>query len=301
MVIDSMTLYWIESLSNAVLFVLGAVLFRHALLLLPQGAASRRVRSLSQSLVSRTVPDTVRVILFIRGKGNKLSELQSLLAGSGIAVDPILFEAVRRVLIGIAAAVGWLGYLAFQTPALTLHIQPIFVLAASIVMLVPLLGYKIVLQSFKRGRSHRIVKEIYILSNQLLYYSNSKMNLHSKLFRCVPFTRTIRPALQILLNEWYQDADIALKRFKIRLGTDEAYGFAETMNSLRLGENGSYYELLRERIDDYKQKIDMQRESRKETVSYMLFVLAGLPILNTFRLFLYPWVMEGQRLFQTLN
>jgi len=301
MVIDSMTLFWIEAASNAALFVLVFVLFRHALRLLPEGTARRRVRAISTSFVSNRVPEAVRAMLLIRKNTTKMNELKGLLVGSGIAVEPVLFEAVRRLGVALAAFVGALGYFALRAPALTLYIQPAFVIVASLVVLVPLLGYKVVLQSLKRQRSNRIVKEIYVLSNQLLYYSTSKMNLHAKLTRTVPFTRTIRPALQMLLNEWYQDAESALKQFKLRLGTDEAYGFAETLNSLRLGENGSYYALLRERIDDYKTKIELQKESRKETVSYVLFVLAGLPILNTFRLFVYPWVMEGQKLFQALQ
>jgi hypothetical protein len=33
----------------------------------------------------------------------------------------------------------------------------------------------------------------------------------------------------------------------------------------------------------------------------VLFVLAGLPIMNTFRVFMYPWIVEGQQLFNAIN
>ncbi|MNG35727.1 hypothetical protein D3C84_1225380 [compost metagenome] len=59
--------------------------------------------------------------------------------------------------------------------------------------------------------------------------------------------------------------------------------------------------LLRQRIQDYKEKLEMAKESRKETTSYFLFVIAGIPILYTFQVFIYPWVREGQLLFQSLG
>lgn len=107
--------------------------------------------------------------------------------------------------------------------------------------------------------------------------------------------------MQWLLNEWYEDAGEALNRFKHRIGTDEGYSFAETLDALRLHDSEPYYDLLRQRIRDYKEKMELHRESRKETTSYVLFVMAGVPILNTFRVFLYPWVAEGRRLFEMLN
>jgi hypothetical protein len=303
MVIDSMTLFWLKGISDLLLFVLGFIAIRHAYIATRDSKSRWRRFGGKKTDVAerRAVPVVLMRMLFINTESTKLSELRALLAGCGLSIEPALFEAVRRVGIIVAAALGMLSYGAFKSPVLTLYIPPQYTLVASVVLLILLFGYRIILESLKRRRAQRIVKEIFALSNQLLYYSGSSMNLHAKLNRCLPFTRTIRPALQTLLNEWYQDAEVALKRFKVRLGTSESYSFAETMNSLRLNDNESYYELIRERIDDYKQTIELMRESRKETVSYVLFILAGLPILNTFRLFLYPWVMEGQRLFQTLN
>jgi len=301
-VIDSTTLFWLQGVLDLVLFVLGFIAFRHGYLALrSQKNRWRSFVSIKRDLAERPVPQTLQRLLFIRADGDKLHELRGLLQGCGWPIEATLFEAVRRIGIGFATVLGVLSYAAFASPIWTLYLPPIYTLLASVILGIGLFGYRFILESVRRTRAQRIVKEIYALSNQLLYYAGSSMNLHAKLYRCLPFTQTIRPALQTLLNEWYQDAELALKRFKYRLGTSEAYGFAETMNSLRLNDSESYYALIRERIEDYKQTIELMREGRKETMSYMLFVLAGLPILNTFRLFLYPWVMEGQRLFQTMN
>jgi hypothetical protein len=104
-----------------------------------------------------------------------------------------------------------------------------------------------------------------------------------------------------MLGEWYHDSEGALRRFKLRLGTEEGVSFAETIDSLRMHEDEQFYELLRERIHDYKEKLEFAKESHKESASYLLFILAGIPIMYTFSVFIYPWVREGQKLFDTLN
>jgi hypothetical protein len=140
-----------------------------------------------------------------------------------------------------------------------------------------------------------------IVSSQLLYYSGSRLHLHGKLTRCLPFTKLMRADMQLLLNEWYHRPDTALSRFRERLGTSDAYGFVETLRTLRMGESEEVYDMMREMAKEYKAKIDLAKAGRKETVSYVLFVLAGIPILYTFQIFLYPWVQQSQRLFDLLN
>ncbi len=157
------------------------------------------------------------------------------------------------------------------------------------------------LQGMKGWRTQRMTKEIYTISNQLLYLSGSSLNIHTKLMRCLPYARVLRGDLQRLLGEWYHDAEGAMTRFKLRIGTEEGLSFVETISSLRLHESEEYYRLLRERIQDYKEKLDLVKESRKESASYLLFVLAGVPILYMFQIFIYPWVQEAQKLFQSLN
>ncbi len=215
--------------------------------------------------------------------------------------DVTLYEAGRRTIGCISFLLGTAGYFGFQRPIFTLFAEPVYFLLAAAIGFIPVIFERPILEYFKGIRSYKIIREVYSVSSQLLYYSGSRMNLHSKLARCLPYTRTIRNEMHLLLNEWYGDAEAAIRRFKIRLGTDEAHSLAETLHSLRLNEDESYYLLLRQRIGDYKEKLELHKESKKETVSYILFVLAGLPILNTFRVFIYPWVAEGQKLFQSIN
>lgn len=230
---------------------------------------------------------------------NVQSRIQ-LLRASGFPYDVSVYFIAKRSIAAMCLVVGGGAY-AMHDSGMTIGISPIYGMLAAAVGLIFVMFDKSLLEAARIRRTQRIVNEIYMLSNQLLYYTGSRMNLHSKLIRCIPYTRVIRSEMQLLVNEWYQDADEALRQFKARLGTEEAFSFAETLNTLRLHESSSYYELLRQRIQDYKEKLDMAKESRKETTSYLLFVLAGIPILNTFRVFIYPWVSEGQKLFMILN
>lgn len=237
------------------------------------------------------IPKGLLKLLWIPHEEDSLLEKKQQLAGAGVPINPQIYEILRRSFALVAVVLCVIGY----------SYTSYTVMIAGVTALAFVLSDAYLLKYGGELRAVRIVKEIYALSNQLLYYSGSRMNLHGKLSRCLPYTRTIRKELLQLMNEWYQDADGALNSFKIRLGTDEAYSFAETLNSLRLHEDESFYEILRQRIGDYKEKLELNKESKKEMVSYLLFVLAGLPILNTFRVFVYPWIAEGQKLFQTLN
>ncbi|KIL38889.1 hypothetical protein SD70_23695 [Gordoniibacillus kamchatkensis] len=244
---------------------------------------------------------TVAKLLLVPREEGKLEGKRQLLLGAGIGLHPEFYEIVRRSCMFLSGTLVLWGIAGMHYSSFARFIEPAYAISVGSSFLLLLAADRKVLEQLKLRRSHQIVKEIYVLSSQLLYYTGSKMNLHYKLMRCVPPTRIIRGALQRMLAEWYQDAELAIRDFQRRLGTDEARSFAETLQALRLHEHGSYYELLRERIRDYKEKLELAKESRKETVSYILFVLAGLPILNTFRVFMYPWIMEGQKLFQSLN
>src|SRR5690606_10141130 len=152
----------------------------------------------------------------------------------------------------------------------------------------------------KNLRRYRIIREIDAISRHLLYTGGRPINLHGRLLSCLPFTRVLRAEWYRMTADWYQGAAEALRHFQERLGTGEARAFAETLNALRQYEDDSYYDLLRERIADNKERMALLRESRKEALSYLLLVLAGVPIMFTFRLFIHPWVVEGQKLFQLL-
>ncbi|MDG0791904.1 hypothetical protein OMP38_14385 [Cohnella ginsengisoli] len=229
-----------------------------------------------------------------------LQERRLLLAGCGIRLEPAVYLASRRSLIfvcvisgGAAVAFGSFGML---SDVMLWKALPVIALPAVVVAF-----DKSLLDSFKRYRSDRIRRELIAVMNQLIYYMGSRLHLHGKLMRCMPYTRIIRGDFQLLLNEWYYDADKALLRFKERLGTSEGYSFAETMRSMRLHESDEVYRMLRDVLAEYKASIELAKAGRKETASYALFVLAGLPILYTFQIFLYPWVRESQKLFEVLK
>lgn len=238
------------------------------------------------------VPGFLLKALGLSRMGAAFQEREGLLAGIGYPWDSALYIAGRQLLLVLLPAAAILGY--------RYGLPPLAYSGAAIASAL-LLADKPMLEGMKRWRSERMTKEIYMISNQLLYLAGSSLNIHTKLMRCLPYARVLRGELQRLLGEWYHDAEGAMNRFKQRIGTEEGLSFTETIHSLRLHESEEYYRLLRERIQDYKEKLDLAKESRKETASYLLFVLAGVPILYMFQIFIFPWVQEAQKLFSTLN
>ena len=233
-------------------------------------------------------------------ESKSLHERTVWLSGCGLRIDPRVYLAGRRLTIAVCLLFialgigldilgrrnlidGWKPGLAF--------------------CLMGGLAYfdGMALNALRKYRTERIRRELIAICRQLLYYTGSRLHLHGKLLKCLPLTGMIRTELGYLLNEWYHDPDLALRQFKARLGTDEAYGFAEILRSLRLHEGSEIYDLMRELVREYKARIDLAREGRKETASYLLFILAGVPILYTFQIFLHPWVQEASRLFNALN
>ncbi|UKS26858.1 hypothetical protein LOZ80_36265 [Paenibacillus sp. HWE-109] len=289
----------IRILSNGLLFLLCMAMVYHGLKLMPVRTKRWRSVAVKKVLQETKLPSWLFVCLGLRL--NKIEEKRQLLLGCGIGMNASLYEGGRRILMGGALILAALGYAALQYPIFIFHLQPVYLLIGAICAGIFLFADKKVLASLKQKRAQRIIREIYVISHHLLYYKGSNLHLHAKLSLCAAQTRSIRTPFQLLLNEWYQGSETAIINFKARLGTDEAVSFGETLNALRLNEHDSYYELLKQRIQDYKDKIELIRDSKKETVSYLLFVLAGLPILNTFRVFMYPWIAEGQRLFNTIN
>lgn len=271
----------------------------HLLLALLPKKAPRWKRLAMISWRTEPPPGRWLRILRLRKDSQAYRERELLLASCGVTADPAWYILARRAAMGllailVLAAVAWFGLnltsvrfqLAVGVPAL------LFGLLAVDSMWLRALG---------KARSLQVTKEIYTISSQLLYLSESSLHIHAKLTRCIPFTRTMRADMESLLTEWYHDPAAALGRFKTRLGTDDGMSFVETLDSLRLHESRDYYELLRIRIADYKDKLELAKESRKESTSYLLFLLAGIPILYTFQVFIFPWVKEGQKLFESLG
>jgi hypothetical protein len=229
-----------------------------------------------------------------------LQERRVWLSGCGWRIDPRLYLACRRMAISVFAVTALALSMAGKGGAAALPAMgtPIGIAAC---LCIAAWYDGMLLGAMRRYRTDRIRREIMAVARQLLYYSGSKLHLHGKLMRMLPLTRMIRPELGLLLNEWYHDPDGALSRFRDRLGTEEAGSFAENLRSLRLHESEEVYEMLRAMVQEYKARTELAREGRKETASYLLFVLAGIPILYTFQVFLYPWVQEAARLFDALN
>lgn len=299
MVMVNTQLMMLQYASRLLLFMLFMIMIYQGLRYIP--VRKRRWRSLrvKSALREFQIPHWLYKML---GMSTKAVEAKrQLLLGCGIWLNANLYEGARRFLLAGTMLAGCMGYAAFDRPWITVHMQPAYVLVGAAVVSIFLIWDGKVLAQLKEKRSQRIVRDIYAISRQLLYYNDSKLNLHDKLSLCVGQTTSTRAHVQLLLNEWYQGAEEAISHFKKRLGTEEAHSFGETLNALRLNEHGGYYELLKQRIQDYKEKMELIRDSKKETVSYVLFVLAGLPILNTFRVFMYPWIAEGQRLFDAIN
>ncbi|MFC5446728.1 hypothetical protein [Paenibacillus aestuarii] len=299
MVIGS--IYWavLHVASNIVLFMLFMMIFLRLLSLIPVKPKRWRSWRVKQAMHRANLP--VGFIKLLGVSQRLVEEKQQLLNGCGMRINAALYEGWRRLLMLGTAGVMIGGYFAYRHPLLPWHIHPVYVMTISGCMFILLASDKKLLSQLKTQRAHRIVKEIYVISHHLLYYNDSRLNLHAKLVLCMPQTSSVKPVFQTMLNEWYQDAETAIQHFKLRLGTEEAFSFGETLNALRMNEHGSYYDLLKQRIQDYKEKLELVRDSRKEAVSYVLFVMAGLPIMNTFRVFMYPWIVEGQQLFNSIN
>lgn len=294
---------WIETgvrlaaLAGQYVFAIAAVFL--LLRLLPQ----RKPRWLHLTLgrvKRRELPERWMKLARIERGHPSFAEREAILAGCGITADPAWYVFIRRLLLGflLVLALAW-----FAARAVLPLAGNVWTCCFAVVMVLYFLLYWDLpsLRYIRRMRAHRITKEIYVISNQLLYLADSSLHIHSKLMRCLPFARTMRRDLEKLLAEWYHDAGAALQTFKRTIGTDEGMSFVETIDALRQHESGEYYELLRERIQDYKEKLELEKESRKESGSYVLFALAGIPIMYTFQVFIYPWVREGQKLFDSLG
>lgn len=157
------------------------------------------------------------------------------------------------------------------------------------------------IRSYSQIRSVWVTKEIYVISGQLLYFSESKLNIHTKLRKCIPYSRLLRKDMEILLATWYHSPVEALQQFKQRIGTDDGISFVDTLDALRQDDNDQFYELLQARVQAYKEKLELAKEGRKETTSYVLYVVAGIPLLYTFQVFIYPWVQEVNKLLSVMH
>lgn len=229
-----------------------------------------------------------------------LQKRKVLLSACGFTFDPRLYLALRRMAVFVLVFVALVIWALERLMRMSVpggFATALFCIALALTVLFD----ETMLKALRQYRTERIRAELMAVARQLLYYAGSRLHLHGKLMRCLPLTRMIRGEMTCLLNEWYHDPDQALGRFERKLGTEEAYGFTEILRSMRLHECEEVYDLIREMMHEYKARMDLAKDGRKETASYVLFVLAGIPILYMFQVFLYPWVLEASRLFEALN
>lgn len=297
------TLSW---LVFSLLFAVGFAGLYAALSLLPEQRPRWRHAGLGAEEADYRVADWWLRLLLLRRDQPSYLQRAAVLAQCGVRADPALYCLLRRLLLlggWLAVAVQLLpisgGARAAELLQLMLPNGLSYALPAA--LLAAAFWDMPMLEAYRKQRAYRMIGDIYRISSQLLYFEGSALHLHTKLTRCVPFASLIRGPLQTMLGEWFHDPAGAVRRFKERLGTAEAASFADTIDAMRLHEHEAFYTLLRERIADHKEKLEFARESRKESLSYVLFVLAGIPIVYTFQVFIYPWVQEGNKLFQSLG
>jgi len=229
------------------------------------------------------------------------SERAILLAGCGFELSVLTYFVCRRLLLGgcttlLVTLVTGIYYGIWHA-----SMQIFSVVACVVAALCTLIWDRYWLKLYRELRAVAITREIYAISHQLLYFEDSSLHIHNKLRRCLPYSRLLRKDMETLLAEWYHDPATALNSFKQRIGTAEGISFVESIDALRQQHNASFYELLRAHLRDYKERLELAKESRKETGSYVLFVIAGIPILYTFQVFLYPWVQEVNKLMSLMN
>ncbi|MCR8657062.1 hypothetical protein [Paenibacillus endoradicis] len=224
-----------------------------------------------------------------------------LWAGCGIAYSVITYMLLRQLLlwVGYISAILFLLFIQLLSLQWSMNLVIILSILLGVIMVFHLDHYW--LRAYRQLRANSITKEIYAICGQLLYFAESKLHIHTKLRKCLPYSRLLRKDMEILLADWYHDPVIALQRFKQAIGTEEGISFVDTIDALRQHDNEDFYTLLRTRLLDYKDTIELAKEGRKETSSYVLFVIAGIPILYTFQVFIYPWVQEVNKLLSLMN
>ncbi|MCM3634674.1 hypothetical protein [Paenibacillus camelliae] len=229
------------------------------------------------------------------------SERAILLAGCGFELSVLTYYTCRRLLLGGCTLLLLALTAGIYYRILHASMAVVSVAACIIAALCMLLWDQYWLKLYRELRAVAITREIYAISHQLLYFEDSSLHIHNKLRRCLPYCRLLRRDMETLLAEWYHDPALALNSLKLRIGTAEGISFVECIDALRQQHNASFYELLRAHLRDYKERLELAKESRKETGSYVLFVIAGIPILYTFQVFLYPWVQEVNKLMSLMN
>ncbi len=294
-------LQWIVFLCIAIVFLLVFASFYLLLQSLSMRPAGRTIYRMLKRREPAIYSGMLHWMLGLPLPPQKAERKSRLLMLSGIRMQLNTYEILRRSILFFSALTALLCMLLWRNTGGQVKLYCFWIAAAAFLLLFALLMDKTLLQMLQSRRKWLVTHELHRISRQLLYFKGTVTNLHFQLLQCIPLTHALRDDLYLLTSEWYHDADKAIQRFKSRVATEEGYSFAETLQAMRSHSHGNYYELLRQRLSDYKERLEMMRESRKEVTSYLLFVLAGIPILNTFHIFIYPWVVEGRKLFDSIG
>lgn len=240
-------------------------------------------------------------IFRIDAKKESDSNLSVLWSGCGFDFPFLGYLIIRKILL-------WTSYILLACGAIAIGIIRIHldnwllvVISIQIVVVIFFQSDPYWLRAYRQLRAVAITREIYAISGQLLYFAESSLHIHSKLRKCLPYSRLLRRDLEILLADWYHNPATALQALKQRIGTEEGISFIDTIDALRQHNHEHFYELLRTRLQDYKEKLELAKEGRKETTSYLLFVISGIPILYTFQVFIHPWVQEVNKLLSVMQ
>lgn len=289
---------WILFLAQVVFGTvgIGAILYS-----IPSSSRSHSIQSKLWGWRKREPPPRLLRLFGIDDQMVLQSNHAILWAGCGFTYSIVSYMLLRQILL-------WGGYistilllLCIQLLSLQWTMYLVIILSIHLGVIIAFHLDQYGLRAYRQLRANSITKEIYAISGQLLYFSDSKLHIHTKLRKCLPYSRLIRKDMEILLADWYHDPIVALQRFKQVIGTEEGISFVDTIDALRQHDNEDFYTLLRTRLLDYKETIELTKEGRKEAASYILFVIAGIPILYTFQVFIYPWVQEVNKLLSLMN
>lgn len=222
-------------------------------------------------------------------------ELEQLLEESGLPLTAIQFKIIGRMIVLIALIVLTIT----NYPFIDLGFG--FWLKFIAILLLPL-TYKPILVVIKHDREIKVISEVHIAAKHIRIFMMGKKPLYQALLEVSTLQNLtyIKKPLNLLLNEWLQDSDLAFENFRKRLGTKDGQDFAKALKTLNEFPNESTLDMLRSREILYKKNLRHLSDSKSETKSLLNFIIASLPFVITLITFIYPWAKESMDALQYL-
>lgn len=292
---------WLDYVIVAGQFLFSLAAAAMLLSLLPARASSALLYQRLWSWRKREPSSRLLRLLFLKREELLESERALMLASCGFELTVLGYSVYRRLLMLLCYLLLFSLAVGANYGLWQLNMAAGSAVATAAVALIVLHTDMYWLKLYRELRAVAITREIYAISHQLLYFEDSNLHIHNKLRRCLPYSKLLHRDLETLLAEWYHDPADALQTLKRKIGTPEGISFVESIDALRQQHEAGFYELLRAHLRDYKERLELAKESRKEVSSYVLYVIAGIPILYTFQVFLYPWVQEVNKLMSSMN